>query len=76
MTEKQKEYHKNYSKSYYQENKEKFREYHKKWRTKNKERWKELCYENREKRVARLIAQGVINPWSVINKKAEPKYDK
>ena len=74
MTEKTKEYYKQYRKKYYQENKERFKEYHKKWRTENKKRWSEICYENREKRVARLIAQGVVNPFSVINKKAEPKY--
>ena len=37
--------------------------------------WKELCKKNREKRIARLISEGVTNPYSVINKRAEAKYD-
>lgn len=71
MTEKQKEY----ARKYYQENKEYFKKRQKEWRTKNKHRWQELCAENRRKRVARLREQGVTNPYSVIQKKAEAKYD-
>lgn len=70
MTEKRKEY----AKKYYQEHKEYYKEKQKEWRIKNKHRWKELCAENRKKRVARLRGQGVINPYAVIRKKAEPKY--
>lgn len=71
MTEKQKEY----ARKYYQENKEYFKERQKEWRTKNKQRWQELCAENRRKRVARLREQGVTNPYAVIHKRAEPKYE-
>ena len=71
MTEKQKEY----ARKYYQENKEYFKERQKEWRTKNKHRWQELCAENRRKRVGVLREQGVLNPWSVVHKKAEPKYE-
>lgn len=70
MTEKQKVY----AKKYYQEHKDYFKKQQKEWRTKNKHRWQELCAENRRKRVARLREQGVINPYSVVHKKAEPKY--
>ena len=75
MTEKTKEYYRQYRKKYYQKNKEKFKEYHKKWRKENNEKWNELCFNARERRVAKLISEGCINPWTVINKKGEPKYE-
>lgn len=74
MTEKQKEYYKEYRKKYYEQNKEKFKEYHKQWRIKNREKWNAISLKSRDKKAAELIAQGIINPFSVINKKAEPKY--
>jgi polyhydroxyalkanoate synthesis regulator phasin len=74
MTDKTKEYNKDYAKRYYQENKEYFREKQKEWRTKNKKRWQELCAENRRKRIARLREEGVINPYAVVNKSEQPRY--
>lgn len=70
MTEKQKEY----GKKYYQNNKEKLKEYHKRWRSNNRERWNELSSKYRDNKAAELIAQGIVNPFSVINKKSKPKY--
>lgn len=66
---------KEYAKKYYQEHKEYFKERQREWRKNNPKRWKELCKNNREKRIARLISEGVTNPYSVINKRAEAKYD-
>lgn len=66
---------KEYAKKYYQEHKEYFKEQQREWRKNNPKRWKELCKKNREKRVARLISEGVTNPYAVINKRAEAKYD-
>lgn len=75
MTESQREYHRQYSKQYYQKNKEKHKEYHKQWVNNNRERWNELCANNRNKRAAKLIQEGVTNPWSVIAYGYEPKYE-
>ena len=74
MTEEQKKYYKEYGKKYYQEHKEYLKEYHKRWRKENAKRWNELSERSRNKKAAELIAQGIINPFSVINKKAKPKY--
>lgn len=70
MTEKTKEYYKQYRK----EHKEYFKEYHKRWRKNNKERWNELRRKYRDNKASELIAQGIINPFAVINYKAKPKY--
>lgn len=75
MTEKQKAYHKEYSKKYYQEHKEYFKEKQKEWRDNNPEKWRETVKRNRNKRVERLIAQGCINPWSVVIHGYDPKYE-
>ena len=75
MTEKQKEYHRNYSKKYYQEHKEKAKEYHKQWRENNREKWNELSARSRKRKAYKLIQEGVINPYTVINNKGEPKYE-
>lgn len=75
MTEKQKEYYRQYSKKYYQEHKEYFKEKRKKWTKDNPERNKELVRYHRNKRAEKLISQGVTNPWSVIAFGKEPKYE-
>ncbi len=74
MTEKTKEYYRQYRKKYYQEHKEKCKENHKNWRANNKEKWRELVKKSRDKRAEKLIEQGVINPWSVIAYGYDPKY--
>ena len=76
MTEKQKEYYKQYRKKYYQEHKEYFKEKQKEWRKNNPERTKELVKYHRNKRAEKLMAEGVLNPWSVIVYGKEPKYER
>lgn len=71
MTESQKEY----SKKYYQKNKEYFKERQKEWRKNNPERWRQLCKKHRDARAAKLKEQGVLNPYNVLNKRAEPRYE-
>ena len=75
MTEKQKAYHKEYAKKYYQEHKEYFKEKRKKWTKDNPERHKELVKYHRNKRAEKLISQGVLNPWSVIAFGKKPRYE-
>ena len=75
MTEKTKEYYKQYRKKYYQDHKDYFKEKGKEWRENNSERWREIVKRNRNKRAEKLIEEGVINPWSVIIKRAAPKYE-
>lgn len=74
MTEKQKEYYKQYRKKYYQDHKEYFKNYCKQWRKDNRERCNELRCKYRDNKASELIAQGIINPYAVINYKAKPKY--
>lgn len=76
MTEKQKEYYKQYRKKYYQDHKEYFKEKTNEWRKNNPERKKELVKYHRNKRAAQLIQEGVLNPWSVIVHGYEPKYER
>lgn len=75
MSEKTQEYYKQYRKKYYQDHKEYFKEKQKEWRKNNPERTKELVKYHRNKRAEKLMAEGVINPWSVIIKKTAPKYE-
>ena len=75
MTERQREYYKEYRKKYYQEHKEYFKEKSREWRRKNPERNKELVKYHRDKRAAKLIEQGITNPWSVIIHGSKPKYE-
>lgn len=74
MTEKTKEYYRQYRKKYYQDHKEYFKEKSREWRKNNPERNKELVKYHRNKRAERLIEQGVVNPWSVIAYGYDPKY--
>lgn len=75
MTEKTKEYYKQYRKKYYQDHKEYFKEKQKEWVKNNPERCKELNKKSRNKRADQLIQEGVINPYSVIVYGYEPKYE-
>jgi hypothetical protein len=73
--ERYKEYYKEYRKKYYQEHKEEEKEYFKQWRKNNREKYNKICAKCRKKRAYKLIQEGVINPYTVINNKGEPKYE-
>lgn len=67
---------KQYHKKYYQEHKEEIHAKQKEWRDKNKEKWiKSLC-DSRKRRIERLKADGVTNPWGVVMRGSKPKYRK
>lgn len=65
----------NWKKEYYQKNKEKLDNKNKNWQKNNKKRFTELCNQSRKRRVERLREEGVKNPWAVVNKGAEPRYE-
>lgn len=76
--EKYLENHPDYKKEYYQNNKEMFNNNLKRWINKseeNRKRFTESCNRSRKKRIEKLRAEGVINVWAVLNKKAEPIYE-
>lgn len=66
--------HQEWQKEYYEKNKEKIYESNKKWREKNKDKFAKLCNDSRKRRVEKMKADGIINPWGVINKGEEPRY--
>lgn len=64
-----------YQKKYYKEHKDDVYGYQKKWISKNRKKFSDLCHESRKRRVERLKAEGVINPWAVVTLGKEPVYE-
>jgi hypothetical protein len=85
-----KEYMREYQKKYRETHREKLNARQRKYYANNKDKYKksilkrcerdgttptEIVLNNKKRRVDRLVAEGVINPWSVINRGAAPKYE-
>lgn len=79
-----------YRKKYNEANREKLNARQRKYYANNKDKYKkcilkrcerdgttptEIVLNSKKRRVDRLVAEGVINPWSVINRGAAPKYE-
>lgn len=67
--------HPNYAKEYYEKNKEQIYEQQQGYRKANSKKVSKLSADSRKRRVERLREQGCINPWYVVLKGAEPKFD-
>ncbi len=67
---------KQYHKKYYQEHKEEIYEQQKEWRKNNKDKVLKSIAESRKRRIERLKADGVTNPWGVVIRGSKPKYRK
>lgn len=67
------EKHPNYKKELYQKNKDKIYQQQTEYRKKHKQRFTELCIASRRRRAERLRAEGITNPYAVING-YQPKY--
>lgn len=85
--EKNKDKAKEYSKKYREKHKEEIKQRTKEWRQNHKENWNEkmreyrkthntttLVLNSKKRRVEKMRAEGITNPWYVINRGAEPKY--
>lgn len=73
--EKFRETHPNYAKEYYEKNKDKIYEQQTKYRKANSKKVSKLAQDSRKRRVEKLKEQGCTNPWYVVLKGAEPKFD-
>ena len=80
INELRKDYTRKYQREYYQKHKIELNEKYKESRKKSNERfrlktnWSKYCYQKKKERIERLKAEGVTNPWSVVNNGADPKY--
>lgn len=68
--------HPEYRKENYKKNKEKIYESQTKYRHNNSKKVAQMVSVCRKRRVERLRAEGIINPWAVISGKSKPKYRK
>lgn len=66
---------KEYRKKYYQEHKEELNKKSREYIKTHKEAYVKSIMESKKRRAERLRQEGVINPWSVINKGAPKQYD-
>ena len=69
------EKHPNWQQQYYQDHKQEYRDRCNEWRKQNPKKFTQSCHQSRARRVERLKAQGCTNPWNVVIKGAQPKYE-
>ena len=69
-------YNPKYAHEYYLKHKDELNKKKNEWRKKHLKRSSEYVHICRNKQIEKLKEQGIINPWSVLVGKAEPKYIK